>query len=301
MAEPSVAIATINFNSEDMTTNCLKGLGELDYKNKKIWVLDNGSKKQSLETVKKAKNKYKFSLVENKKNLGYAGGANVLIDSIFKKGNPDYVLLINNDVLFPDKKFLKKMVRKIEADKTVGIINPIVLAKDGTMQNGGAYLDDYLKYTKRIYVGTPLKNAPKKDYFVDFYGGCAWLVRSEVFTKEKMRFKNKYFVYCEDEEFCIRLRKKNYKILVDVSSKIIHLEGVSANKVGSGFAVYHITRNELWMRKEHATKKQMAIYLFNYFPKIFPKRTIYLAVIKRDFKALGYYFTGLRDGLFKKG
>ncbi|MFH1521956.1 MAG: glycosyltransferase family 2 protein [archaeon] len=297
--EPTIVIGTINFNSEDMTINCLKELEKISYKNKKIWVLDNGSARESLKRVELAKSNFKFSLIKLKKNLGYAGGANRLIDAILKKGRPDYILLINNDMLFPDRNFLNKMAQKMENDKSIGIANPIVLTRDNRIQNGGAYLDDYLKYAKRIYVDVPLKDGPKKDYFVDSYGGCAWLVRSEIFTKEKMRFKDKYFVYCEDEEFCIRLRKKGYKILVDTSSNVIHLEGVSANKVGSGFAVYYITRNEFWMRKEHATRKQMVIFLFFYFFIFFPKRFIYLIIVKKDINALLSYFKGLRDGLFK--
>ena len=80
--EPNVAIAMINFNSDDMTAGCLEGLENINYKNKDIWVLDNGSKKESSNKVNKLKEKYKFSFLELKGNVGYAGGANFLIDSI---------------------------------------------------------------------------------------------------------------------------------------------------------------------------------------------------------------------------
>jgi GT2 family glycosyltransferase len=242
--EPKVAIATINLNSDDMTLGCLEELKDLDYKNKELWILDNGSKNKSRIKIEKAMKKYNFHFLKLKINTGYAGGANFLIDCILKKSKPDYILFINNDMLFPDKKFLKKMMKKIEKDSSIAIINPIILTKDKRIQNGGSYLDDYLKYAERIYENVPIAEAPNEDYFIDLYCGCAWLVRVNIFKEENVRFKGNYFAYCEDDEFCIQVRKKNYRILADVSSHVIHLGGASANKMGSGFAIYHITRNE---------------------------------------------------------
>lgn len=298
--EPKVIICMINFNGEDMTLGCLKELEEVNYRNKKTIVLDNGSSKKSLDKLEKARKKYSFDLIKSNKNRGYAGGANYIIEKIVEKErNYNYVLFLNNDMSFPDKDFLRKMVMKIEKDLSIGIINPLIIKKNGRIQNGGSYIDDYLKFTKRIFEDAPKEDWPKKDYFIDMYCGCSWLVRKDILDKEKIRFKAEYFVYCEDEEFCIQVRERKYKILVDVSSRVIHLGGESANKLGSGFALYHITRNEFWMRKTHSTKKQLTIYLLYHFFAILPKRVIYLTFIKRDFKTLKSYFVGLIDGLFK--
>lgn len=298
--EPKIIVCMINFNGSKMTLDCLNDLGKVNYGNKEIVILDNGSDKQSVNELEKSRKKYNFDLIKLKNNIGYAGGANRLIEYIVKKKkNYSYVLFLNNDMLFPDKDFLIKMVAKIENNSEIGIINPLILKKNGRLQNGGAYLEKYIKFSKRIYDDSPEEDWPKEDYLIDLYCGCSWLVRKKVLDKENIKFKESYFVYCEDEEFCIQVREKGYKIMVDVSSKVIHLGGESANKLGSGFAIYYITRNEIWMRKEHASKKNIFVYFMHHFFTIFPKRIIYLVFFRKDFSALKSYFQGLIDGIFR--
>ena len=44
MKAPKIAIIIINWNTYQLTFNCLKSLEECTYKNKTIFVVENGSK-----------------------------------------------------------------------------------------------------------------------------------------------------------------------------------------------------------------------------------------------------------------
>jgi len=59
-------------------------------------------------------------LIENKENLGFAGGCNRGIKWALKYG-ADYILLLNNDTVVATD-FLDKMVETAEEDKKTGIV-----------------------------------------------------------------------------------------------------------------------------------------------------------------------------------
>ncbi len=51
MKEPKIAIIIINWNTYQLTFNCLKSLKACTYKNKTIFLVDNGSKDGSGDKI----------------------------------------------------------------------------------------------------------------------------------------------------------------------------------------------------------------------------------------------------------
>ncbi|MCF7907242.1 glycosyltransferase family 2 protein [Patescibacteria group bacterium] len=113
-----VFIVIPHWNHREVLKDCLFSLQKIKYPNYKIVVSDNGSEDGSPDFIQK--NFPEFFLLENKKNLGFAGGCNQGIKWSLKQG-ADYILLLNNDtIVAPD--FLDKLVEAAEADKNVGIV-----------------------------------------------------------------------------------------------------------------------------------------------------------------------------------
>ncbi|MCX6022275.1 MAG: glycosyltransferase family 2 protein, partial [Chloroflexi bacterium] len=115
---PSVSLVVLAWNGRDDTLECLKSLAAVSYPRLEVVVVDNGS---SDDTVRAVRESYPaVQLIENGKNLGYAGGNNVGILYALDRG-ADYVMLLNNDtVVHPD--FLDVMLETLQANPDIGVL-----------------------------------------------------------------------------------------------------------------------------------------------------------------------------------
>src|SRR5262249_3506361 len=136
-----VAIVLLNWNGTEDTLACLRSLGQLEYGNATVTVVDNGSTDGAPERIRA-----RFpgvGLIENGRNLGFAGGNNVAIPPSVDAG-ADYVLLLNNDTeVAPD--MLSRLIDVAERDPSVGIVGPKILYYDlpDTIWSAGGMIDAY--------------------------------------------------------------------------------------------------------------------------------------------------------------
>src|SRR4051812_48492871 len=89
---PDLTISIINYKTRDLTARCLDSILNKDWQIKfQIFLVDNASEDGSVEFFKKSYPKVK--LIESKKNLGFAGGHNLVL----KQVNTPYTLILNSD------------------------------------------------------------------------------------------------------------------------------------------------------------------------------------------------------------
>ena len=121
MKEPSVEIIILHHNGFENIDNCLKSVLETDYANFKIVVVDNNSTDDS---VGKIKSKFpSIPMIQNKENLGYAGGNNVALRLTKAK----YSVLLNDDTIV-EPAWLKEMAAAMEKDEKIATCQPKVLS-----------------------------------------------------------------------------------------------------------------------------------------------------------------------------
>src|SRR5205823_1889527 len=115
---PRVGIIILNWNSYQVTSECLLSLRKLNYPNTEIVLVDNGSSDDSADRLQ---NEFpEIRVLRNPENLGFPGGNNVGIRYVLDRG-ADYLLLLNNDtVVQPD--FLRELVQVAESDATIGLL-----------------------------------------------------------------------------------------------------------------------------------------------------------------------------------
>ena len=80
---PRVAIVLLNWNQPEHTLACLRSLGELDYPNVSVTVVDNGSTDGSPDLIRAQFPQ--VTLIENGRNLGFAGGNNLALRHLCDK------------------------------------------------------------------------------------------------------------------------------------------------------------------------------------------------------------------------
>ena len=83
MKVPRIAIIIINWNTYQLTFNCLKSLEACNYKNKTIFFVDNGSNDGSGDKI--ALEFPEINYIKNEKNEGFTGANNKALNIILKQ------------------------------------------------------------------------------------------------------------------------------------------------------------------------------------------------------------------------
>jgi len=259
-----VFLVILNWNGGEMTLNCLKSLKdvECDGFSVEVIVVDNGSTDDSVERIRKTEPKVK--IVENKKNLGFAEGNNVGIKYALENG-ADYICLLNNDTRV-DPSFLAELVKSLQSDEKIGLIGGKIYFEKGYEFFKNKYKDNQrgkviwyaggLIDWNNIYAshrGVDEVDEGQYDQVEEtqYVNGCLMLGTKEMFQKIGL-FDKKYFLYFEDVDLSLRVKKAGFKVIFCPKAKIWHLNSGSSGS-GSSLHDYFITRNRLLFGMKYAS------------------------------------------------
>lgn len=282
--EPNVAIIILNWNRFRDTAECLESVFKIRYSNYSVVVVDNGSEDDSAAEIEKSFDR--VVLIRNKENLGYAEGNNVGIRHALENG-ADYIWLLNNDTVV-DRGALVAMVDLAEKDRGIGILGSKIYYFDQPeiLWFAGATID----WNRAIspHIGRMEKDVGQYDREteVDRVTGCSMLVRRDVFDEIGM-FDEKFFLYAEEVDLCVRARAKGYRNVYVPKSVVYHKISVSSGENSVPIYAYYNTRNFLYLIRKNIP---------------FPRREYYItrSVARVLFAAKGTICRLILPGLFPK-
>ena len=229
-----ISVIVVTWNSEAYIANCLEAIyRETADWVREIFVVDNASADRTVETVQ---TKFPEVVVErNQKNIGFAAANNLAI----AKSTGDYVLLINPDtVILPGA--LAKMAAVLDQNSQIGVVGPMILNDDGSIQYTCARrlpslltevwwltgLDQRFK-NSRIFGRYLMSYWDHRDSrFVEQISGACMLIRRETLQRCGPLDARFFFMY-EDVEFCRRVSLQGYKVYYLADALIKHSEGRS--------------------------------------------------------------------------
>lgn len=106
-----VAAVMVNWNGGELAVQSAASVFGQDIR-PRLWLVDNGSTDGSDDRIAElAPSPDRLRVIRNPTNYGYARANNQAIDMI---GEPDYVLLLNNDVILPQSGGLGNVIRRLE-------------------------------------------------------------------------------------------------------------------------------------------------------------------------------------------
>ncbi len=250
----NVYIIIVNFNGYRDTINCINSLKRMSYSTYKIIVVDNDSTDISIEVLSRIDD---IILIKNKKNLGYAGGNNIGIRYALDK-KCDYILILNNDTLV-EKDFLEILISNAKNSANFGVGGCKILDSANEIWFAGGKILRKLG-TMKIYTAPRISNTSE----VSFLTGCCLLVNKEVFDKIGL-FDERYFMYFEDVQFCLRTQQNGFKLYYYPNIKIKHL--VKNSTEYDSFTAYFTLRNrQIFIKEElnNAFIPRLLFYSVNY-------------------------------------
>lgn len=226
MKEPLVYIIISNYQGltnqykdRPLIQACLDNLlKKTKYSNYKIIIGDDKSTDGSVSFIKKAYPN--IGITVDPYGWNSARANNNAIRSI--RGRFDFVLLMNNDVIVTDSKWLSRLVSDAEKSKA-DIMGCKLLYPDGRIQHAGL-VTRFPPYC----IGRGDKDNKRYSEMrkIEGVGAGCMLIRRK--TIEKIGMLNEIYNFGPDDvEYCIKANKAGLKIVYDGRVNMLHLEGSS--------------------------------------------------------------------------
>jgi len=241
-----VGAVILTWNSAAVISDCVSSVLASDLQ-MKVCVVDNGSTDGTPELV--ARSFPDVELIQTGENLGYAGGNNVGIAELLRRGI-EYVFVLNPDAVV-EPATVGRLLARADADHDLAAVSPVITYRDSDrIWYGGSEIDWRTGETKHSWEGRELGSVPVAE-FTQRFCGCAALLRSSALERVGL-FDERFFLYFEDTELSVRLQKAGFKIGVESSAVCRHANSTSTGGGKSGTYQYYMTRNRLVLLAENS-------------------------------------------------
>jgi len=265
---PFVSIVIPTINKRDDIIKCLDSIRNLDYPKKRVEVIiwDNGSTDGTQAEVSQTFREMeiedwkRLNIAQSEENLGVYTSR----DELFKRIDPeaDYVLSIDDDVFLPGDS-LKVLVKCLQDHPDAGIIGPRTVydMEPHETAHGAGFVNLWAGRYSDIDTGSLVQ--------CDYIIGCCMLIKKEVISGIK-GFDRDYYTSHGEIDFCLRAKKKGYKILYDPGIIVRH--NVARGGTKTLERIYYLYRNKLLVIRKHASPLQKAttlpLYTVFWVPKM---------------------------------
>lgn len=261
--EKILSIITINYNGLKDTCELLDTL-PLEDETIEVIVVDNASTQDEATQIKQRYHKVK--VIRSPKNLGFAGGNNLGIQAAQGK----YLFFINNDTLLRCKKedvrskMFQPLIVRLESSPKIGMTSPKIKFSwgDNLIQYAGyTPLSKITLRNQSIGCGETDNGQYDTPHPTPYAHGAAMMVKREVFDKAGL-MPECYFLYYEELDWSMMIRRAGYDIWYEPSCTIYHKESQTTGQ-NSPLRTYYITRNRLLFAKRNISSPQKHLtYLY---------------------------------------
>ncbi len=232
--KPDISVVIVNYRVKEFIRLLIKSVEHAsEGLSVEIIIIDNNSGDESVAYLKT----YfpEIQIIENKVNKGFAAANNQGI----KLSRGKYIYIVNPDVII-QKNTLSVFKTFLDRNQDYGMVGGKIINPDGSFARECRRSDPDLatafyrvsnldskfpknkKYGKR-YLGWLDEN---KSADVPVISGASVFCRAEVLSEIK-GFDEEFFMYGEDDDLCLRMRKKGYQIGYTPKTTVLHFKGES--------------------------------------------------------------------------
>lgn len=285
---PLIVISVLNWNGWEDTHRCLQSIRGLEYPNYLIALVDNGSSDDSVDRIKAwagenlspngvfadytraeallgglpeienalddAPSRSRMVLIRNEKNLGFTGGNNICIQYALTRNEPsDFVFLLNNDARVSSS-CLSNLLLATEKARA-GIAEATIFSDGGPDPHPPCRPPRWHMVLDQLVNETTGPFDCDDDYCEAIVArGAAVLIRGavlhKIFSERGDYLRRDFFMYQEDCELSLRVRKLGYRCIRGNNATVWHDgAGASGGKYGA-LEYYYTHRNRLLFARE---------------------------------------------------
>lgn len=242
-----IAAIVVTHHSAGVIGACLRGLAPAG----QIVLVDNASDDDTLAIA--AREAPAATVLKNAIGVGYGNGVNQALPHV----GHEFALLANPDsILRPGA--VSALVAAADAWPEAALFGPTVFAPDGTVELS----HDVPLFERRAYGKRDAEAAPEGPCSTEFLSGAVMLVRSDA-LRALGGFDPAFFLYYEDDDFCLRLRRAGHAIVLVPAAEAEHAGGgsvrVSAHYYWEKW--WHMAWSRLYFEEKHrgpAARRRLA-------------------------------------------
>jgi GT2 family glycosyltransferase len=291
MSHSVVTVIVINWNLKEETLQCLHSLEQLTIPCRTI-VVDNGSIDDSV----KAFRQYipQMEVIKLPSNMGFATACNRAIEHALMQSSCEFVLLLNNDAIIHPHA-IQELLEVAQSHPSAGIFGPKVYTSGGTNKiwYAGARRRRMVLAAKGTGRGMIDRGQFSELREVDYVFGAAMLIRSNVFKRIGL-FDERFFLYLEDLDFCLRAQKAGFSLLFVPQAHVYHKGSASTANI-TGFRTYHTVRSTILFLKKH-TSWHLSLPVLLFWTSV-AMQAMLVDMLRGNLAALRFYWMGLIRGL----
>ncbi len=234
MARRLVDVVVVSYNSRELLRGCVEPLAadpELQ-----VVVVDNASSDESLEALAGLD----VVRVARDRNGGFSRACN----EGWRLASAPYVLFLNPDARIAPAD-VRRLVAAVECDDNVAIVGPSIVDFDGaTVHSQRRFLDVLSIWAQALFLHHLFPRAAWTDGTLrndesyrspgspDWVSGACLLARRSILER-LAGFDERFFMYCEDQDLCRRVRATGFDVRFEPSATAAHIGGASAPRAAS--------------------------------------------------------------------
>lgn len=270
-----VHIVVVTHNSMDEIPLCFEYLSQQTVELASVMVVDSGSKDTTyLDNLNPG---FPFKIIKEK-NIGFSKANNIGLKSLEIIDDNSLVIFLNPDA-FLTSNFIERASKIFTTFKKKTCLTGKLLSYDLQQKKTSGHIDStgiYRKWYGRWYDRGQGKidfgqfdNSEEPDAIC---GALLCFRLKDLSTLKGDVFDQDFFLYKEDIELSLRLKKSGWKLLYEPSLLAYHCRGWQLDRKKIGFSLKHVSaKNEVMMYVKHpspyicwALLKYIIVILFRY-------------------------------------
>ncbi len=255
-----LSILIVNYNTEQYIFQLLDSLFEqtLSSESWQVIVVNNTQNEKLNNTLGFFQDKHNINITSSQKNIGFGRAMN--LGASYAKG--EHLLITNPDIIIKDRSFLQKLTEHLDNNKNYGAMTCQLLNEKGEDKS------EFIDFEFHATLG--IDTSPR------WLSGAFLVVRSFVFKKIG-GFDPDFFMYCEDEDLCLRIQRVGLPLVKINELSLYHIGGVS-EPVKSYDFFYRWFRSQILFAYKHFPKEQFQNLLIELENKSLKKLKTYKSI-----------------------
>jgi N-acetylglucosaminyl-diphospho-decaprenol L-rhamnosyltransferase len=221
-----LAILIVSHNTAGDLERCLDSLLQAPPGvSHEIVVIDNASRDGSADAAARHP---QVRVIRLDTNVGFARANNLG----FRQTHSELVLLLNSDTLAPPGA-IDRLVRQMRELPGAAIVGPRLVNSHGAAELSfgrmmGPLAELRQKFLTRGAGQQRVEEMTSRPQEVDWVSGACLLVRRDAAESAGL-LDERYFMYCEDVDFCAAVRARGGRVYFTPAAEVMHLKGRSGS------------------------------------------------------------------------
>jgi GT2 family glycosyltransferase len=224
----TATLIILAWNRWDLTRRCLETLRETDLTGAEILVVDNGS---TDETPKRLRETPWVRTLTLPRNVGFVRGNNAGISMADAESD---IVLLNNDLEFPQRDWLQRLRDCAHTASDVGIVGCRLVQPGGSLLHAGTYILPDTMWGQQIgSLERNLGQFPGVRRVEGIVFACAYIRRELIRAIGGLSLD--FESYFEDTDYCLRAQQAGYSTVVCGDVTLVHDEHGSTGQDHGAF------------------------------------------------------------------